>query len=616
MEKRLRDTEQQFRAELALSFGLFEIVITGVTGASELLFGTFANAVIFAAGIACVVPVLVWLMRGGSPDRAGTLLMAILFTMVTIVNVGSGGRSIGANMALPILALFGVLMGRQRAGMLWLLAILVEIVLVAVLRRSRMDFPIHPRREWVASAIDRIPFFLSIGSALIGWMTLRALEHYRGRLRDAAQLVGEAKEMAAHLARRFEEFAGIAADGFWETDADLRLTYVSPGFAQAMGMKEEQMLGLTPSEAYLRRFPSAPGVDDYMHPLRARAAFDSQLLHTVDRGGARHTLLNQARPYFDASGCFGGFRGVVRDVTDQRRAEAALAESEHRLRLVADNMPALISYFDRDRRLRFVNRMHRELTGVEPELLIGHTIAETTGAKVAAQLSPRLEEAFEGRRVSFEMRAQGREWQVTYVPATIDGVVTGVYGLASDVTRLKEIEHELSRLARSDALTGLPNRRRFEEQIGEAIARSQRSGAPMALMYLDLDHFKQINDGFGHKGGDAVLQEFARRLRSCVREVDTVARLAGDEFVVLLEDLAAPSSVDAVVRKILAAMKPPFCVGEKSLAVSASIGVAIRGPGQEDADTLVQRADRALYSAKQRGRGSYVVDATIAPEHG
>src|SRR3982751_5461346 len=127
MEKRLRDTEQQFRAELALSFGLFEIVITGVTGASELLFGTFANALIFAAGIACVVPVLVWLMRGGSPDRAGTLLMAIVFTMVTIVNVGSGGRSIGANMALPILALFGVLMGRQRAGMLWLLAILAEI---------------------------------------------------------------------------------------------------------------------------------------------------------------------------------------------------------------------------------------------------------------------------------------------------------------------------------------------------------------------------------------------------------------------------------------------------------------------------------------------------------
>jgi diguanylate cyclase (GGDEF)-like protein/PAS domain S-box-containing protein len=612
-----RDGEQHFRAELALAFGIFEVLVTAFNSVSELLWGTAANGWVFAAGVVAIAPVLAWLLRGGDPDRVGAALMAIMFTMVTVVNLGTGGRSLGANMALPTLALFAVLVGRQRAGLLWLLAILLEIVVVGALRHSRLAFPIRPDPDWVASAIDRIPFFLSLGSALIGWLTLRALDRYRRSLHDSTAAEARAREQASSGARRFSDFAAIAADGFWETDADLHLSYVSPGFAQSIGLPPDDMLGFTPEEAYLRRYPDAQGTQAYMEPLLARRAFEAQLLYTVDGAGRLQVLQNQGRPYLDGVGRFAGFRGVIRVVTEQRRAEAALSESELRLRLVADNMPALISYFDRDRRLRFVNRMHSELVGLPPERLLGRTIAEAIGAKAAERLAPRLEEAFAGARVSFEVRARGREWQVTYVPAQVDGVVTGVYGLASDVTRLKQIEHELSRLARSDALTGLPNRRSFEEKIAEAIARSERSGAPMALLYLDLDRFKQINDSLGHKRGDEVLQEFARRLRETVREIDTVARLAGDEFVVLVENLALHDSVDTVALKIIAAMQPPMRLGDIVLPISASIGIAIRRAGETDADALLQRADRALYLAKQAGGAGFQVDdvaAAVTPD--
>jgi len=220
---------------------------------------------------------------------------------------------------------------------------------------------------------------------------------------------------------------------------------------------------------------------------------------------------------------------------------------------------------------------------------------------------PRLEEAFTGVRVAFEMRAMGRDWQVTYVPAEVDGEVTGVYGLANDVTRLKEIEHELSRLARSDALTGLPNRRRFEERLAEAITRSERNAGSIALLYLDLDHFKAVNDSLGHQRGDELLQEFARRLRASVREVDTVARLAGDEFVVLLEDLPAVDAAATVAAKILEAMRPAVQLEGCTLAASVTIGVAFRRQGEGDSALLLQRADRALYAAKEAGRGTFRV---------
>jgi diguanylate cyclase (GGDEF)-like protein len=175
--------------------------------------------------------------------------------------------------------------------------------------------------------------------------------------------------------------------------------------------------------------------------------------------------------------------------------------------------------------------------------------------------------------------------------------------LASEA-KYKLLAEEAEHLARFDALTGLANRRHFDEHLAEAVARAHRTGAGLMLLAFDLDRFKQINDTHGHAGGDAVLVEFARRVKECVYDVDLVARLGGDEFMVLVE--YAPNEVagERMARRILAAMQAPIVVGDAELPVSASIGVGLLRPVTTAAD-LMQLADRALYDAKSRGRNTW-----------
>jgi diguanylate cyclase (GGDEF)-like protein/PAS domain S-box-containing protein len=188
------------------------------------------------------------------------------------------------------------------------------------------------------------------------------------------------------------------------------------------------------------------------------------------------------------------------------------------------------------------------------------------------------------------------------------GKLTGFLGIGNDVTRRKEAEAAIHRMARFDTLTGLTNRNGFNEKLGEAIARSERSGQAMALLFLDLDHFKTINDTFGHEGGDLALQEFARRLQDSVRETDTVARLAGDEFVIILEAIRHADEACAVATKIVAAMQAPMRIFDTHRMYSASIGIAVRHAGEIDGEALLRRADAALYRVKETGRGRYLVE--------
>ena len=170
-------------------------------------------------------------------------------------------------------------------------------------------------------------------------------------------------------------------------------------------------------------------------------------------------------------------------------------------------------------------------------------------------------------------------------------------------------KRRLAELARIDPLTSLPNRLAFSESLPTALARMRRTRVALALMFLDIDHFKAINDTFGHAAGDAVLIEFARRLHGSVRTTDQVARLAGDEFVVLLEHLDSRTTAAAVAAKVVAQVsRPPFVLDGRALEVTTSIGIAFHGPDDDaalDAPGLLARADAALYDAKATGRNTF-----------
>ena len=311
----------------------------------------------------------------------------------------------------------------------------------------------------------------------------------------------------------------------------------------------------------------------------------------------------------------------LRDISDRRDAASRLAASEKRVRDIADNIPALIGYFDSDLTLQFANKPAQKLFRLDPDKT--YTLATALGKSTYDQHAPYIPRVLEGKYTTFEgvsVFDESSHYQAHMVPEkAADGTVTGMYLMTFDVSRLKEVENKLTELSRLDFLTGLPNRRRFTEKLEEALARSKRTGRALALMFLDVDHFKQINDTHGHAAGDLVLIEFSRRLKAAVRETDTVARLAGDEFVVILEGLHGSEESSLVAAKVVQLMQQPMELEEVTLDVRTSIGVAASEAIDPDqvtafgrlqqvtAEQLLAEADAALYDAKHRGRNGFAV---------
>jgi diguanylate cyclase (GGDEF)-like protein len=268
----------------------------------------------------------------------------------------------------------------------------------------------------------------------------------------------------------------------------------------------------------------------------------------------------------------------------------------------------------------FCNGRYQTWLGISPEAVMNRPIREVIGDAHYEMRKPLLARAFAGEVVSFEQTARlligERTLQTTYLPQkNAEGEVIGLYVLANDVSDLKQKQLQLDVLAREDALTGLPNRRSFEEHVRDAMARSRRSGLSVCLLFLDIDYFKTINDSLGHAAGDAVLKEFGRRLRQSVRDTDMAARYAGDEFVILLEGVAGATEAQVVAGKVLAAMRPAFDLPNRSLHATASIGVAL-SEEDEDFPSLLARADTALYAAKKEGKNRFVMAASRAEGNG
>lgn len=389
-------------------------------------------------------------------------------------------------------------------------------------------------------------------------------------------------------------------------DRDERYQFANRYFEPLLGLRPEDLVGKTLAESrdadYYRQ----------LQPHLARVlkgesiTFESRLpIH----GELRHFQQNFV-PDIGKSGDVLGFYSVTFDITDRKRAEDRLRTSENRLQAITDNLPVLISCVDRNHRLTFANQTFEDWTGIDHLTAVGKPLKEVLGPVLYEQRVAELDAALRGQRVEFELVSEAlgvtRYLQKTYVPdVQPDGSVGGVYCLSSDVTSLKLAEQRLERLARVDSLTGLPNRRQFEDRLAQAMARSRRSKRPMALIFLDVDHFKQINDTHGHGMGDAVLKEFASRLEHCIRTTDTAARLAGDEFVVILEGLNAVEEVTAVAAKLGGAIRQPMHFDGQTLRVTSSMGFAFFEGHGGSVDAIIARADKALYRAKAAGRDTF-----------
>ena len=314
-----------------------------------------------------------------------------------------------------------------------------------------------------------------------------------------------------------------------------------------------------------------------------------------------------------------GYVGSVDDITARREAEQSLAKSEQRLRTITDTLPALVAFIDAEQRFRFNNLAYERLYGVNRDSLKLQTISEFVGPEQYALIAPWLARALQGETVTFEQEeagTDGKRWsEATYIPQLADdgNEVVGVHIMIHDITANKREEQRLLQLAQVDSLTGLINRAGFEQTLASAMNRSRASKRPMALMYLDIDHFKRVNDTHGHLIGDALLKAFAGRLSRTVRKIDTVTRLGGDEFTVIMEGIPTPTEALPVAEKIVASMRSVFTLDGLRVSISTSIGVAFFDGTDLESTELIRRADAMLYQAKANGRNQFCVWQSTPP---
>lgn len=323
------------------------------------------------------------------------------------------------------------------------------------------------------------------------------------------------------------------------------------------------------------------------------------------------------------------FVGVTFNIDDRKRKEEELIGREQELRTLIENSPDTIARYDSNCRRIYVNPAFGAMTGGVAALL-GRKPSEYPGGSNSEIYEKKIIEVFaSGNNSQFELKWIGKDGKeiCSHIRLTAErnlpGNITSVLGIGRDITEVYESRANLKRAnaqlekmndllqsqATSDPLTGLPNRRLMLDRLKHALASSMRSGREGALLFIDLDNFKTLNDTLSHGIGDLLLQQVAQRLESCVREGDTVARLGGDEFVVMLEDLSekdleAAAQTEAVGEKILATLNQPYQLGKHEYLNSPSIGATLFNDHQQSIEELLKQADIAMYQAKKAGRNA------------
>lgn len=417
--------------------------------------------------------------------------------------------------------------------------------------------------------------------------------------------------------------AGLAADSYqllldevgafiYTADLRGRYTYANRLVLGMLCRPLDEVIGKTFAECF-----GASALDDTLDETDRRVMLDGETIsreetHEIPGGGAR-TFWSVKKPLRDADGKITGLLGISYDITEKVQLEARLREKKTLLDAVLDHIDALVYMKDASRHFRYANQRVAQMFGLPVEQVIDKLDSDLMPRETADRFWAIDQSVIDSQQpyVSEESLpdASGHlrhYWSVIVPWADAEGA-QAVVGMSTDITALHELKEELQRQARTDSLTGCTNRRRFFELAENEYARSRRHGTPLSLIAIDIDHFKQINDRYGHPVGDLVLQDFVGCCRGLLREIDIFARTGGEEFCILLPDtpLDASREIAERIRTMTLACQP--IDDHPSLRISASFGASTLGTADPDFHALFARADRALYAAKAQGRNRTVV---------
>ncbi|WP_281184207.1 EAL domain-containing protein [Trichlorobacter lovleyi] len=342
--------------------------------------------------------------------------------------------------------------------------------------------------------------------------------------------------------------------------------------------------------------------------LNKRQPIISHYCRIVRPDGSIRIIHGQGEVIFDDTGKLASVIGTTHDVTERRQME----EERAQLALIVESSSDAIFSISLDGVITSWNRGAEAIFGYTSREIVGSHIFTIIPPDRYDERSEILQTILSGKQVrQFETTRIKKDGSQIYVSITTspiqdaDGKIIGNSVIARDVTERRIMEETIKHQAHHDPLTDLPNRQLFMDFLSMELAQARRNETKLALLFLDLNGFKQVNDTLGHSNGDRLLQEVAQRLRACIRESDTVARLGGDEFTVLMPDLGHTDDVGAVLRKILGVFETPFMLDDIAVDTTTSIGVCMFPDDGEHGEELMKKADIAMYDAKGSGRNSY-----------
>jgi diguanylate cyclase (GGDEF)-like protein/PAS domain S-box-containing protein len=310
---------------------------------------------------------------------------------------------------------------------------------------------------------------------------------------------------------------------------------------------------------------------------------------------------------------------LLKEIDDHKLTEEALKQSEVFSNTLINSIPIPIFYKDRDGRYTGFNKAYENFFGATKEKLIGKTVFDISPPELAkiyhAKDNELLESGVEQHYEAQVKNTLGVTRDVIFSKAVFTdskGTVKGLIGAILDLTERKHAEERLKHLANHDLLTDLPSLRLAKDRLSVALNMARRYKKAVAMMFIDLDGFKDVNDTLGHDAGDYVLKQVAQRMLSCVRETDTVTRVGGDEFLIIATEINAPESVAQIAEKVIHLISQPIIFNGRQAVVSASIGIALFPDDGKDMDQLIKKADEAMYRVKNAGKNGFCFVNTTA----
>jgi diguanylate cyclase (GGDEF)-like protein/PAS domain S-box-containing protein len=440
-----------------------------------------------------------------------------------------------------------------------------------------------------------------------------ALRTRQNRRELLARAEASAASARAEGVRRLQLVADLLPSLVAYLDTDQRFLFANHAYREWLRVDPAALIGKSLAELF-----GDAAYQTFRMQIEAALAGERQVCEREMQtpGGSRYAEIT-AVPQLDPFGRVEGLCVLIHDLTERRRIELEQKRSEERLSLAIEGSNLGLFDWDLTSNEIFLSARAQEMLGGEavPSKLTAARAQRLIHPEDIAAVRHMARGVVEGSASNFnaEYRVHHRSGSWLWVRSRgrvferdAHGKALRLAGTHFEIGERKAREERLRQLAETDALTGLPNRALFQDRLRHALDRAVRSGRILALLFVDIDHFKQVNDMAGHAAGDQVLMAFSARLTEAVRKSDTVARLGGDEFTVILEELGQREDARVVAEKLVVSARLPIPLSDRVVHVSASVGIAFFQGAAESEHQLMGRADAALYEAKARGRNGWV----------